>query len=141
MSIVKTSLSEVSITDWLPKAEEYRLAKQSLQSNGAKCIDIDIEEPEHVTVGDTNIGELMYTIISGLLSLTPRGGKMNLLTYLSGLQDQEAKSDIDRFLQFFEYSKVRTLNDLVKFNDEHADVEFDKGPSTILTIIPHGGLC
>lgn len=65
---------------------------------------------------------------------------MNLLTLLSGLQDQEAKSGIERFLQFFEYSKVRTLNDLVKFNDEHADVEFDKGPSTILAIIPHGGL-
>ncbi|KAH8779991.1 amidase signature domain-containing protein [Diaporthe sp. PMI_573] len=86
-------------------AEEYWLAKQSLQSNGAKVIDIDIEEPGNVTVGDTNIGELMYTIIN-----------------------QEAKSGIDRFLQFFEYSKVRTLNDLVIFNDEHADVEFDKGP-------------
>lgn len=121
----------LSLLNSLFKAKEYRLAKKCLQSNGANIIDIDIEEPEHVQIGDTNIGELMYTIISGFPYKRPYGCKMTLLNSPHGLQDQEAKSGIDRFLQFFEYSKVRTLEDLVRFNDEHADVEFDKGWSTI----------
>lgn len=120
-----------SLLNRLYKAKEYRLARKCLQSNGANIIDIDIEQPEHVLIGDTNIGELMYTIISELPCKTPHGRKMTLLTSRYGLQDQEAKSGIDRFLESFEYSKVRTLDDLVRFNDEHADIEFDKGWSTI----------
>lgn len=100
-----------------------------LQSNGANIIDIDIEEPEHVPIGDKNIDELMYTIISGFPYEIAHGRDMILLTSSNRKQDQEAKSGIGQFLQFFEHSKVRTLNDLVEFNEEHADIEFDKGLS------------
>ena len=37
------------------------------------------------------------------------------------------KNGFDRYLKTLTTSRVRTLEDIIKFNEEHADVEFHKG--------------
>lgn len=44
--------------------------------------------------------------------------------------DHQAKNGIDRYLNDLIYSDVRSLDDIVRFNDEHSDIEFDKGKSS-----------
>lgn len=44
-------------------------------------------------------------------------------------KDKQAKAGIERFLKGSRFSKVRTLEDVMAYNEEHADVEFHKGKS------------
>lgn len=40
------------------------------------------------------------------------------------MRETEFKVDLQRYLQGLNYSTVRNLEELVNFNDAHADIEF-----------------
>lgn len=42
-------------------------------------------------------------------------------------QGHQCKNGCDRYLRDLETSSVRSLEDVVAYNDSHADKEFDKG--------------
>lgn len=83
MFILNACLGRAFIADWLSKAKEYRLARQCLHENGANIVNIHIEQPGNVTVGDTDIGGLIYSIISGFLSFMLHNVKLILQTSLT----------------------------------------------------------
>ncbi|KAK6211552.1 hypothetical protein QIS74_10816 [Colletotrichum tabaci] len=84
-------------------AKEYLEAKQCLKDSGARVVDVHMTPPDKYMVEDVNIDDLMYEIIN-----------------------KQAKAGIERFLKGSRFSKVRTLEDVMAFNEEHADVEFHK---------------
>ncbi|CAM1505655.1 Fc.00g112920.m01.CDS01 [Cosmosporella sp. VM-42] len=84
-------------------AREYQAAKEKLHEHGVKVVDAYLTPPEDFMIGDTNVDDLMDIIIK-----------------------HQGKNGSERFLKDLEFSKVRTLEDVVKFNNDHSDVEFDK---------------
>ena len=73
-------------------------------------------------IGDNNVDDLIDIIIS-----TCRVEATDFWADNSDSPEHQAKNGFERFLQDLEFSNVRTLEDVVKFNNDHADVEFDQG--------------
>lgn len=40
------------------------------------------------------------------------------------------KSGFERYLKALKFSKVRTLEDIIRFNDDHPDIEYSDGMQT-----------
>ncbi|KAJ4226433.1 hypothetical protein NW759_005020 [Fusarium solani] len=85
-------------------AREYRQAKDMLRQSGVKVVDAYIIPPEEYMIGDTNVDDLMDKIIRC-----------------------QGKNGIERYLKALKFSKVRTLEEILQFNEDHAEVELDKG--------------
>ncbi|KAJ4255899.1 hypothetical protein NW757_004522 [Fusarium falciforme] len=85
-------------------AREYQQAKDTLRQSGVKVVDAYIIPPEEYMIGDTNVDDLMDKIIRC-----------------------QGKNGIERYLKALKFSKVRTLEQILKFNEDHAEVELDKG--------------
>ncbi|KAM4063679.1 amidase [Hirsutella rhossiliensis] len=83
--------------------QEYQAAKGELRKNGVKVVDVYITPPEVYMIGDTNVDDVMDSIIR-----------------------QQAKAGFERFLKALKFSKVRSLDEVIEFNQAHADVEFNK---------------
>ncbi|KAJ9137774.1 Amidase signature domain [Coniochaeta hoffmannii] len=84
-------------------AREYEAAKDTLRQKGVKVVDVYITPPEEYMVGDINVDDLMDNIIK-----------------------EQVKNGFDRYLKTLTTSRVRTLEEIIQFNEEHADVEFHK---------------
>lgn len=78
-------------------------------------------------IGDTNVDDLMNTMISKYFERTPhaRNWFSNLLSPPSLVQ--QGKNGFERYLNSLEVSKVRTLEGIIKFNEDNAGIEFHKG--------------
>lgn len=78
-------------------------------------------------VGELNIDSIMDVII-GKCAAHPKCFDLDLLNCLETNQEpaRQSKNGIERSLQELEYSKVRTLQDVIAFNEQHPDAEFDK---------------
>ncbi|KAL6353553.1 hypothetical protein LRP88_14049 [Fusarium phalaenopsidis] len=85
-------------------AREYQQAKDTLRQSGVKVVDAYIIPPEEYMIGDTNVDDLMDKIIRC-----------------------QGKNGIERYLKALKFSKVRTLEQILQFNEDHAEVELDKG--------------
>ncbi|KAH6995912.1 amidase signature domain-containing protein [Ilyonectria sp. MPI-CAGE-AT-0026] len=84
-------------------ATEYREAKDQLRKNGVKVVDVYLQPPEECMIGDTNVDDLMNIMIM-----------------------QQGKNGFERYLNSLEVSKVRTLAEIIKFNEDNADIELHK---------------
>ncbi|KAM5347848.1 hypothetical protein ACJ41O_007672 [Fusarium nematophilum] len=85
-------------------AREYDEAKDKLRQSGVKVADVYIIPPEEYMIGDTNVDDLMDIIIR-----------------------QQGKDGFERYLNTLEVSKVRTLEEIIQFNERHADIELHNG--------------
>ncbi|KAI8685508.1 hypothetical protein NCS55_00223300 [Fusarium keratoplasticum] len=85
-------------------AREYQQAKDTLRQSGVKVVDAYIIPPEEYMIGDTNVDDLMDKIIRC-----------------------QGKNGIERYLKALKFSKVGTLEQILQFNEDHAEVELDKG--------------
>ncbi|KAF4513450.1 hypothetical protein G6O67_000720 [Ophiocordyceps sinensis] len=83
-------------------AREYQAAKDELRKNGVKVVDVYIIPPEAYMIGDTNVDDLTDSIIR-----------------------QQAKAGFERYLKALKFSKVRSLEEVIEFNQAHANVEFN----------------
>ncbi|EEU40698.1 uncharacterized protein NECHADRAFT_76112 [Fusarium vanettenii 77-13-4] len=85
-------------------AREYQQAKDMLRQSGVKVVDAYIIPPEEYMIGDISVDDLMDKIIRC-----------------------QGKNGIERYLKALKFSKVRTLEEILQFNEDHAEVELDKG--------------
>ncbi|KAK7403996.1 hypothetical protein QQX98_010223 [Neonectria punicea] len=83
---------------------EYRQANEELRKNGAKVVDVYLTPPEEYMIGDTNVDDLIDIILK-----------------------QQGKNRFERYLKTLQVSKVRTLEEIIHFNEDHENVEFHEG--------------
>ena len=75
-------------------------------------------------VGETNVDDLMDNIIS---KLSKPPSCMYPTDRADQLPGEQAKTGFEQYLQTLKVSKVRSLEDIIQFNKDNADLEFDHG--------------
>lgn len=92
-----------------------------------KVVDVYLQPPEEYMIGDTNVDDLMDIIISKYFEQTHHGSNSlgNLLS--PSLLEQQGKNGFERYLKSLEVSKVRTLEEIIHFNEDNADIELHNG--------------
>lgn len=78
-------------------------------------------------IGDTNVDDLMNVIISKYFERTHHASNWlsNLISPPS--LEQQGKNGFERYLNSLEVSRVRTLEEIIKFNEDNADIELHNG--------------
>ena len=90
-------------------------------------MDVYITPPEKYMIEDINVDDLMDNIISTCGNLMV-GMARDIGN--SPCLDHQSKNGFDRYLKDLQYSDVRTLKAIIKFNDYIPDLEFDNGQSS-----------
>ncbi|RSL71899.1 hypothetical protein CEP54_001161 [Fusarium duplospermum] len=81
-------------------AQEYKQAKDMLRESGVRVVDIYLTPPEEYMVGGMNINSLMRKIMMS-----------------------QGKNGIERFLQGFNTSQARTLEEVIKIHNRWGPLE------------------